>query len=590
MLTIKNQNSFVPLLKVFAIVFSLIFSLPSFANSTATYKLEIKGIKNTAILDNAKIYTKMIVPAEMDGSERNKILVKRAIERAVSVFGYYDTQITFQIHPSKKDQKITKIIANVKLGKPSRISGISTEFVGDAAQDPEFQLLKQQTPKIGSIVLQKSYDDYKGKISQLALERGYFDGDFTLSRLEVSPQTYQAWWKLVFNSGVRYKFGKFHFVNNQIRDDYLKNVMPMAPDEPYLMSQLSQLNSEYTRSGWFSSVLFQPKVDKQKKVVNMDIFFIPRKKNQFNVGIGYSTDVGMRYRLGWKRPWINSRGHSLGANIYVSKPKKAFGATYKMPLLKNPLKYYYDFGLGIEKEKENDTDTTAGLFSALRYWNKPTGWQYAFGVRSRYDSFTQGNQSHNTTLIYPTLSFNRTRFRGGLFPYWGDTQQIAFDYGNKHLFSDVGFFKIKATSIWIRSYLKNHRVVFRGELGYLNAKEFERIPPSLRFFAGGDRSVRGYGYKKISPTDKQGKLVGGSRLANLSLEYQYQVYPKWWLATFFDSGLAADTYHKENLHYGTGVGLRWVSPVGAIKLDVARPVNDKNTHNIQIYLGLGSDL
>lgn len=70
--------------------------------------------------------------------------------------------------------------------------------------------------------------------------------------------------------------------------------------------------------------------------------------------------------------------------------------------------------------------------------------------------------------------------------------------------------------------------------------------------------------------------MGGSRLLTTSLEYQYQVYPNWWAATFADSGLAADNYTAKELRYGTGVGVRWASPVGAIKFDIATPIRDKD--------------
>ena len=178
-----------------------------------------------------------------------------------------------------------------------------------------------------------------------------------------------------------------------------------------------------------------------------------------------------------------------------------------------------------------------------------------------------------------------------MFPTWGDSQKITTDLGRKLWFSDVDFFSVRASTAWIRTYADNHRFLTRLEIGYLNTKELRRIPPALRFFAGGDRSVRGYGYKKISPKDSRGKLIGASRLATGTFEYQYQVYPNWWAATFIDSGLAANQFKANELHYGAGVGVRWASPVGAIKFDIATPLRDKNnSKNIQFYIGLGTEI
>lgn len=169
-----------------------------------------------------------------------------------------------------------------------------------------------------------------------------------------------------------------------------------------------------------------------------------------------------------------------------------------MPLLKNPLNYYYEFSAGAENEHDNslDTDTASVTFAALRYWNRITGWQNSLGLRVRYDAFTQGSMSDRTLLVYPTVSAGRTRIKDGLFATWGDSQRLTVDVGQRGLLSDVSFIKIQASSTWVRTFAENHRFLLRAELGWLHTNDIQRIPPALRFFAGGDRSVRGYGYKK----------------------------------------------------------------------------------------------
>lgn len=103
--------------------------------------------------------------------------------------------------------------------------------------------------------------------------------------------------------------------------------------------------------------------------------------------------------------------------------------------------------------------------------------------------------------------------------------------------------------------------------------------------------MRGYGYKKISPTSSDGKPIGAPYLLTVNTEYQYQVLEDWWLAAFADTGLAANKFNVKELRYGAGFGVRWVSPVGAIKLDIATPIRDREKNkNIQFYIGLGSEL
>ncbi len=113
-------------------------------------------------------------------------------------------------------------------------------------------------------------------------------------------------------------------------------------------------------------------------------------------------------------------------------------------------------------------------------------------------------------------------------PTWGDSQRYSVDYSNTAWGSDVDFSVLQAQNVWIRTLYDRHRFVMRANLGWIETGDFDKVPPDLRFFAGGDRSIRGYKYKSISPKDSDGNLKGASKLATGSLEYQYNVTGKWW--------------------------------------------------------------
>ena len=560
-----------------------------FALAAQTVDIEIQGIRGYRAIQNTRLNVELIDKEEMDGSERYQALVRKAVDRGLRVFGYYESSVSFELKP--RAGALPLLIAHVKPGEPTKIAGTEIAIEGAAREDDAFSSLRNQLPKQGELVEHQKYDDYKNALAKLALSRGYFDGEFQVARLEISPQTHEAWWRILFDSGQRYHYGHISFSHTQIRSDYLHNMLNIHEGEPYSIADLSELTNDFSSTNWFSSVLLQPQVNAENKTVDVDLLLYPRKKNAMELGVGFATDTGPHLQIGWRKPWINSRGHSFRTNMYLSGPKQTIEATYKMPLLKNPLNYYYEFSGGWESEDDNDTKTSALTFAALRYWNNRQGWQYFGGLRVRYDRFTQADVTDHTLLVYPTVGLTRSRLRGGLFPIWGDTQKITVDLGRKFWASDVDFFKIQASTAWIRTFRDNHRIVTRAELGYLNTKDINKIPPALRFFAGGDRSVRGYGYKKISPKNHEGKLIGASRLAAASLEYQYQVYPNWWAATFVDAGLAANSFSRREIRYGSGVGVRWASPVGAIKFDIATPIHDPdNSKNIQFYIGLGAEI
>ena len=114
------------------------------------------------------------------------------------------------------------------------------------------------------------------------------------------------------------------------------------------------------------------------------------------------------------------------------------------------------------------------------------------------------------------------------------------------------------------------------------------MPASLRFFAGGDQSIRGFGYQTISPVDASGKLTGARYLTTGSLEYDHPVAEKWRLATFVDAGTATNDY-LDPIKVGTGLGIRWISPLGPIRFDLAFGVSEVQIP-WRLHFGLGAEL
>jgi len=564
--------------------------LASGVASAANVRLQVEGLTG-ALQKNVRAQLSTIESDEVTPDRRFRARVDDAIREGLKALGYYEPTIDFDLRPPPaKGRQV--LIARVSPGEPVKIGGTNVVLRGGAREDRDYLDLLQDRPAVGTVLNHSDYDGFKKDLTRVALRKGYFDSQFNKNQLGVSLDRHQAFWDIDYDSGQRYRFGDVTFEGSQIRDEYLQNLVPFKKGDFYESKDLAELNRRLSATGWFNSVVVAPEFEKsrQTRVLPLHGVVSPRTENTVETGVGYSTDVGPRVKATWKKPWMNSYGHSLTTSASISSPEQQLDFSYKIPLLKNPLEQYYLVQGGFKRTDLNDTEADSTTLALSRYWDLSSGWQRAINLRWSLDHFTQANVTNTTMLLYPGVMISRTRSRGGLMPTWGDSQRYSVDYSNSAWGSDVDFVVLQAQNAWIRTLYDRHRFVVRGNLGWIETGDFDKVPPDLRFFAGGDRSIRGYKYKSIAPEDKDGKLIGASKLATGSLEYQYNVTGKWWGAAFVDSGEAVSDIRRSDFKTGAGVGVRWESPVGPIKLDFAVPLGDKDEHGLQFYIGLGPEL
>lgn len=556
----------------------------------ANVRLQVEGLTG-ALQKNVRAQLSTIESDEVTADQRFRARVDDAIRDGLKALGYYEPTIDFELRPPPaKGRQV--LIARVSPGTPVRVGGTDVILRGGARTDSDYLDLLKTRPAIGTVLNHNDYDSFKKGLTSVALRKGYFDSAFNKSQLGIALDRHQAFWDIDYDSGQRYRFGKVTFEGSQIRDEYLQNLVPFKEGDEYQTKDLAELNRRLSATGWFNSVIVAPEFEKSRKTKVLPLHGVvsPRTQNTIEAGVGYSTDVGPRVKATWRKPWINSYGHSFTTTTSISAPEQQLDFSYKVPLLKNPLEQYYLVQGGFKRTDLNDTEADSTTLALSRYWDLSSGWQRAINLRWSLDHFTQGSVTNTTMLLYPGVMISRTRSRGGLMPTWGDSQRYSIDYSNTAWGSDVDFSVLQAQNVWIRTLYDRHRFVVRGNLGWIETGDFDRVPPDLRFFAGGDRSIRGYKYKSISPEDSEGKLKGASKLATGSLEYQYNVTGKWWGAAFVDSGEAVSDIRRSDFKTGAGVGVRWESPVGPVKLDFALPIADDDKHDLQFYIGLGPEL
>ncbi|NVD07614.1 outer membrane protein assembly factor [Vibrio sp. JPW-9-11-11] len=564
------------------VLFSLLCLAPmSWAQSV---DLEIQGIEG-ALRDNVDAYLSAIPEQDYEVSLRFKARLERNFNEALNALGYYHPSYEFDV---SEDQ--TRVTVTIEPGPVVLIEEVDIQVSGEASTDKDFSAaIEKSGLKVGQPLIHSQYDALKSNLRNLALQRGYFEANYTLSRLEVSPDLNQAFIRLHFDSGIRYHFGESTIHGSQIDQERVESLAPYQRGEPYLVSQVGEYNQNLSNTDWFSSVFVEPDLSKlgQGRELPMKISLAPQARNQLETGLGYSTDVGVRGSLKWKKPWVNSRGHSFDSSFSLSAPEQTITAGYRIPL-DDVLREYYRIQYGMKKLDSRDTKSLESNLALERHWVLDNGWHRTLFVRYLIENYEQGLQDDTGQFVLPGISFSRSRIRGGTMPMWGDRQTLTVEYGDSSMLSETRVTRLMGGMTWIRSLGGNHRGIFRIDGGANIADEFDKLSPSLRFFAGGDNNLRGYGYESISPRDASGALTGAKYMATTSLEYQYRVHGNWWGAVFYDLGDAFN--EKPEFKRGTGVGIRWASPVGPIRLDFAWGLDAAPGDEFKIHFTLGPEL
>ncbi|EGA71766.1 outer membrane protein [Vibrio sinaloensis DSM 21326] len=546
--------------------------------------LTVKGLKGS-VKDNVDVYLSSIPEHDYSTNLRFQARVERNITEALNALGYYHPTFNFSVSDDGSE-----LIVDVDRGHSIRITEVDIQITGEAKDDPDFEaLIKNSRLKKGARVNHSFYDSLKSGIRNLALQKGYFEGGYTLSRLEVSPEAKKAFVRLHFDSGIRYHFGASNVMGSQIELDRVMSLAPYKEGEPYLVSQVGEYNQNLSNTDWFSSVFVEPDLSQlgQGRELPMKVSLAPQARNQIETGLGYSTDVGIRGSLKWKKPWVNDKGHSFDSSISLSAPEQTITASYRIPL-EDVLNDYYRVQYGMKKLDNRDTKSLESNLSVERHWVLDNGWHRTAYVRYLLENYEQGLQDDNAQFLLPGISFSRSRVRGGAMPTWGDRQSFTLEYGDPSALSETRVARFQGGMTWIRSAGSNHRGLFRVDGGANVAEEFEKLSPSLRFFAGGDNNLRGYKYESISPRDESGALTGAKYMVTTSLEYQYRVYGDWWGAVFYDYGDAFND--TPEFKRGTGVGVRWASPVGPIRLDFAWGLDEDPDKRFKVHFTLGPEL
>lgn len=488
-----------------------------------------------------------------------------------------------------------RVVITLTPGEPVRISEVRIVINGEGSGDKLFQAIHDNPGiKVGDRLNHGHYETLKARFSNLAAVHGYFDGYFEFAQVSVNRAENSARVELVYNTGARYRFGEITIHQDILDDRFVERYLNFEEGDPYNSEDLLTLRSLYNASNYFSIATVGPDLQTlENGAVPINIQLDARKRHAYTMGAGVATDTGPRVLLGFEDRYITRSGHSFKADSQLSTVKNNLEATYKIPMHRPAYEFVKIF-TGYQREETSDT-----LYDLVKFGTSYTvyhedRWLQTYSVDYQVeDSEIGGEPLPRSHLIIPSMAFARTKSDGTAYPMEGWRLLTRLSGSPQSLGSSVSFLQFEARAKYIRPMLGG-RLLLRLDAGATDIEEFDDLPVSVRFFAGGDASVRGYGYKSLGQIDEEGNVIGGKNLLAASIEYDYLVRPKWAVAAFYDQGDASVDYNF-NFRRSVGLGVRWISPIGPVRIDVACALDEvrcgsSGLDGWGLHLSMGPDL
>jgi translocation and assembly module TamA len=519
------------------------------------------------------------------------------VKLALQPYGYYEPAVDGDIKQVGSDWQVT---LHVTPGEPVKVTSVEVQLDKTAAAIPGVRRAQRAIERLkGQVMNDGAYDNARDTLSGMLTATGFLDARLVTHRVEVNRAAHSAAIKLAWEAGQRYRYGQVRFEGAQFRPGFLDRYLPFKSGDYFDQDQLLQLQQALNGADYFSVVNVLPQIDeKADGRVDIKVELAPAKRTIYSGGPFIGTDTGVGLRASMERRWVNDRGHKWKNELVVAQRLKTLSTLYSIPM---PGTDQRSFNVGANFRDAN-TDTSKSrtlelVANETKLWH---GWTRTIGLHALSGTFTVGQQANEnfnaagiehgrSTLLYPEASLSRKVADNPTFVRKGWAINIYARSTVGTLFSDARFSQFAADAKWIRAFTRRDRLILRGAMGYTVTNDFNALPPQLRFFAGGDRSVRGYGYQTIGPKNDFGRVVGGKSLLVASTEVEHYFTRNWGMAAFVDAGNAfSGTNYSPRI--GAGLGVRWLSPVGMIRVDLGTPINDKQRHGVELHLVIGPDL
>jgi translocation and assembly module TamA len=511
---------------------------------------------------------------------------RRQVREAMRPFGYYRPAIDASL-----EQKNGEWLARFTIdrGQPVLVTDIDVRLSGEGEQEPRLLAVIADTPmRKGRRLRHQEYDRLRNDLQATAAALGYFEAQLEQRRLEVDPVEREARVVLHMVTGPRYRFGTIEVEQDIINEGLLRRIVLIREGEHFDANRLLQTQYRLIDSLYFASVVVETDTpDPATRTVGVRVETIPTRRQRIRLGLGYATDTRARasIRSDWRH--VNRAGHSAGTELRVGSTLTEMSGRYLIPI-RDPLKERLVFRGGVTNEDLADLESQRATLGASHVTVRGGSWQRTLFTDAIYErTLLPDEPDFSETLIVPGIAMEKLIADDLLFPRRGFRLRVELRGSQQLLGASSDFLRLDIEANRVLSAGENWRFFTRSRLGTSVVDGFATLPASQRFFAGGDLSVRGYGFNTLGPRDDAGNVIGGRHLMLASVEAERRVWGRVALAAFADAGNAVDSF-SEGLEASVGTGLNIHTPVGTLRLSLARSVTE--SRGTRFHLTIRPDL
>jgi translocation and assembly module TamA len=555
---------------------------PAAAHAAERIKIDIVGVSG-AIADNVRGYLTLTRYAQRDDLTDAQVrrLADRAVDEAADAlrpFGYYAPTVRSR---TTRDDSRWIVRLKIEPGKPVIVQSVQVQITGAGADESALAAIAPASPlKPGARLDHAAYEALKSNLLRTSLDLGYLDAKLTRRELLVDPPALTASASLELDTGGRYRFGAVTINQDVLNEELLQRFIRFESGDPFSNERMRSTQYALEDSNYFSDVrVTQGRRDPATLTVPVTIEADAIKRNRYTASIGYGTDTELRGRFAWDDRRVNTRGHRWRFEMTGSAVLQEAIARYIVPV-GDPALEKLEFSGGYINEQLGDVDSeryelTSALTQTMGQWQRVLFLK----LNDEKSDYPDGTSTRDLLLI-PGISY--ASMPPNFLTGWvrESAYYVELSGSPASLGSDASYLRFYARGERVWSIGGPWYLRLRGEVGTSWVDDFSELPASQRFFAGGDRSVRGFALDSLSPpaegvqTDQNSNDgVGGEHKLVGSVEIERDLPKNFRVAVFYDTGNAFNDWDTP-LEYSVGVGLRWKLPMLLIGVDVAQALSE----------------